>query len=301
ISSTKLSAYNTKFYSNKVYENEAYRDGGGIYIKGFSPIIYNSLIVNNTSTDDGGGIYDTNSVSKYYNCTIADNNADEGGGYFSPNTSASSSFYNDIVWDNSPDDVEYNGNPPNASSGKYSYCDIGSFTNMPNNYNINANPKFTTYNGIDYLPSNISTPTSPCINSGDNIPGFFHSTYDLRGTPYLRTVNQIDMGAYEYPANGSYKIAKTDSSNTVLDFDNIMVFPNPVESYYNIRLISETKCKVEIMLINSFGKNVYSSELLLVEGDNLIQFQRGQLSDGIYYLKINSAIFDSKFTKIIFK
>ena len=290
-----------EIYLNSIYyDNTAFSDGGGIFMKSSStPTIHNCLIANNIATGDGGGIFMDDASAKVYNCTVSDNTATSGDGVYSINT-ANPVFINDIIY---PDDVLIDGNPP-QDNYLFQNCDMttstwwGSFNH--DDGNIDDDPQFTSYGGYDYLPSNISSPVSPCIGAGQTISGFTQPTYDLRGN-YYRTVGQIDIGAFEHPGNQSYKIAKPDSIFNELISDQFIVYPNPVKSYFIVLWYSESEGNVTFNLINTLGEIVYSSEFSLIEGENFLQIDRQQLPAGIYYLKLNSSTIDSKVVKILFE
>lgn len=287
-------------YNNFIQDNTALDNGGGIYMWYLdnNSVFYNNLITGNEAGDYGGGIYLDESSPKIYNCTVSDNTASSGDGVYSAYT-ANPVFINDIIY---PDEVIIDGFAPKDWTTMFLNCDIDTWYSPFNNYygNISDDPQFVTYGGFDYLPRN-TAPVSPCIGAGQTIPSFTQPTFDLRGTPYSRTVSQIDMGTFEHPGNQSYKIAKHDSNINELSSDRIVIYPNPIESYFNILMHSEVEGNVNINLINSLGKTVYSSEFFLNEGDNFLQVERNQLPTGIYYLKLNSASFDSKFVKILFE
>jgi len=291
-----------KIFSNIINENDADGSGGGIYMWSVNnnTFIHNNLIAENTSSSTGGGIFMDESEPNVYNCTITENTASNGGdGVFALSLGQYTSFINDIIW---PDTflIDYYYYPDDINS-PFKNCDLYKWNSFNyNDGNLNADPRFVNCGGFDYLPRN-TTPISPCIEAGQTITGgFTQPTYDLRGNNY-RTVSQIDMGAFEHPGDQSYKIADPESSITTEISDEIFVYPNPLENYFNLVVNSEDEGNVEINLINSLGKTVYSSEYLLHEGDNFLQLERQEWPSGIYFLEINLTSFESKVYKILFE
>jgi parallel beta-helix repeat protein/predicted outer membrane repeat protein len=311
---------NVTIHSSILHGNSALSNGGGIYMEDLSnsPILYNNQISYNVSTaSNGGGIYIDDSNPKIYNCTVADNECDNqsgyaGGVYF--DASSSPVFINTIAWWNIPanTDMKENGADPSpTSTGLYDFCDFRNFTSASGN-NIIADPLFVDHTNGDYRISKITGAGSPCIDKGsDGISGgFTYPAYDIRGTGYDRKVdiygytNEIDMGAYEYeyddPGDPHYRIVKSDSNSIDFKDFEMIVYPNPVESFYSLLLYSESEGKGSVQLYNSVGKEVFSKNLNIIEGENFYQFARNDLSGGIYYLQLRLQSGKTKTMKLIF-
>jgi predicted outer membrane repeat protein len=155
--------------------------------------IDNCLFSNNYAARHGGSILLINSTNvKIYNNTFVNNTSGAGGSgnaiQVSNTTTTSATVKNCIFYNNGPNtyDVTYNG----ASTLSIENC-LGSTlfgTSMSNN--LSGNPQF-----VDFANGNLNLLcTSPAVNMGD-ATGLTIPSTDLNGDP--RTLNTIDMGAYE--------------------------------------------------------------------------------------------------------
>jgi len=142
--------------------------------------------------------------------------------------------------------------------------------------------------GYDYQ----LTSASPAINAGTALG----SIYDISpGSPFsLTPVAQyvdsasmeprvtvggvIDIGAYEYgtAVNGISSIAPSSP--------DVLVYPNPSPGSFNVKLLASGHVNVQLIDLN--GQLIYAGEIL---GNEKISFETGNLSAGIYLLKIENA------------
>ena len=109
--------------------------------------------IRNGNDFSGGGIYCSSSAPTITNCTISENSADYGGGlycYISDPT-----ITNCILWGDHPEEITLNGSSPTLT-----YCNIEG--DYPGEGNIDANPRFRSVRGFDY----VLCPGSPCIDAG---------------------------------------------------------------------------------------------------------------------------------------
>ncbi len=179
--------------NNSVESVWGYDWGGGIHCDMFSaPTITNCVISENWAGTGflylegyGGGIgsYYESSKPVVTNCTITENSARWGSGIACH--SASPRLTNCILWNERLDEV-YGGSP------------ILTYTNVQSGYrgqgNIDADPKFRSIKGFDY----VLWPGSPCIDSGtgddDSVDW---SALNLRYGSFNSAAP--DMGAYGGP------------------------------------------------------------------------------------------------------
>ena len=82
---------------------------------------------------------------------------------------------------------------------------------------------------------------------------------------------------------------------------SVSTYPNPVIDRLNINLTSVSKEKVQLMILNQLGQSVYSSNELKESGNSLISINTAPLSEGLYFIRIqtgSNGSYTSKFTKI---
>lgn len=120
-------------------------------------------------------------------CTLSENGAAHFGGRISSYDDAAPRLTDCILWGDTLDEIyRYSGSP------SLSYCDVqGGYAVQGK---IDANPKFSSYAGYDY----VLRPGSPCIDAGtgedDGVDwGSIHSRYGDFNT------SLPDLGAYGGP------------------------------------------------------------------------------------------------------
>lgn len=170
-----------------VVGNRAVSGGGVSFYGAFFPTLTNVLITRNASTErDGGGLFFHECFDPIIDhCTIVDNRAATTGGAIR-NRVTSTEMTNSILWGNAPDVVSGSGGLAAQ------HCDIQG--GWPGHGNLDADPRFTDYDGIRYLLS----PNSPAIDAGigeaDGIDwGSLHPGYGRANGP------DSDMGAFGGP------------------------------------------------------------------------------------------------------
>jgi hypothetical protein len=166
--------------------------GAGLYLRNAIEV-RNCVIVKNVADHYGGGIRCADfAAPRLFNCTITNNSAYLGGGVYA-SSFGDSAIRNTILWSNTPEEI-YNY----AGNCRFDYCDILGGWNGSGN--IDADPRFLSYHGFDYLPGI----GSPCIDAGD--PGESDQIYDAHpawpaGYP---DGARSDIGAYGGPENGGW-------------------------------------------------------------------------------------------------
>ena len=181
-----------------IRSNRVYQHGGGVFINS-GGILRSCLIVDNSADLTGGGAF------CYYggaldSCTMTANTAapSGGGGMRCHN---GGTLNNCIVWNN-PD----GGNVYDGISGTWmNCCTTPSIGTSP----ITNDPLFVAVG--DYRLQ----PTSPCINTGTNLPWMVGAT-DLDGNPRIADA-VADIGAYEYVAPGFAPVAVTLPATAMLN------------------------------------------------------------------------------------
>lgn len=170
---------------------------------GGSPTVINCVFRANSGIDGGGGMRNWDgSNPTVANCTFSGNSGGmlNDGGYptvtnctFSGNSGVGVfsrvgdlTMTNCIVWSNSGSEIYIM-----SGSATVAYCDVEG--GWPGTGNIDADPVFVDAAGGDFHLS----PSSPCLDAGDNgaVPSWL--TTDLDGNPRIQGA-AVDMGVYEF-------------------------------------------------------------------------------------------------------
>ncbi|MAE70563.1 MAG: hypothetical protein CME06_08860 [Gemmatimonadetes bacterium] len=172
--------------------NSSDDSGGGLYCDNSSPTLTSCAITGNSAINDGGGLYGRSSAPTLNNCTIAGNSTSEDGGGLYLSVS-SPTLTNCILWANYPQEI-YN----------YAGTLVLTYSNIYGGWfgegNINADPRFVSYRGYDYL----LRPISPCVDAGD--PTVEDAIYDWhpRWPAWYPNGARSDMGAMGGPGNAGW-------------------------------------------------------------------------------------------------
>lgn len=112
----------------------------------------------------------------------------------------------------------------------------------------------------------------------DNLP--------LPGTSYYRLL-QVDK-------NGKSQYSSIVSVTIKLNGD-IIIFPNPVNSYVNLKIQSNVSGKANLQVADITGKVLLQQQKSIMQGENSIAIPASSLTKGIYVLKV----IQDNFTKSI--
>lgn len=138
-----------------------------------------------------------------------------------------------------------------------------------------------------------------------NEPGATYQWYDCKGSGIL--INGATQQSYTPVVSGSYfvKITKNSCSvlspciqfylssiNSILELENISLFPNPSESVFTFKT-SSGKNIGQITIYDLAGNIVYN---LFSEGDNTIETNLKHLNSGLYYAVLQ---IDGKFYRVL--
>jgi len=184
--------------------NWAIESGGAIHNLTSDITVVNGAFIANESWHISGAVYSGGGNSRMVNCTLSGNVAPDGGGAVYVDAGAIE-LSNCILWGDSPNEI--------TGPAEVDHSDVeGGHEGVGN---IDADPHFAAPASGDYRLS----PSSPCIDRGDNAAVPVGVTIDLDGFP--RFVDDpakpdawsgqppiVDMGAYEYQADGD--LVRTD-------------------------------------------------------------------------------------------
>ena len=180
-------AFNGILYNCTLTDNRATHAGGGTY----GGILYNCTLSGNSAAL-GGGAYQ----ATMYNCVLSGNSAALGGG------ACNGALYNCIVYYNT---AENYGATWDANVTLVHTCTT---PDPGGTRNITDEPQFMNAAAGDYR----LLPSSPCVDAGINQDWMIGAT-DLAGNPRILN-GTVDMGAYEFAFQGSFKIWLQGSYDT---------------------------------------------------------------------------------------
>ena len=132
-----------------------------------------------------------------------------------------------------------------------------------NSYNALGNDGYRFNKSINY-PTNFAV-------SQEVADALFHNSDHIPVT--MELLVQYNIGVNEYPEN-------------VLNFD---VFPNPASKDINIRFYQDNLGKAKILLFNTLGQTVYSSDIFIDDCLTEHVINVDNLPKGLYFLKITNA------------
>ncbi|MDA8775855.1 right-handed parallel beta-helix repeat-containing protein, partial [Opitutales bacterium] len=196
------------FANTRVLGNEANSSGsssaGFIYLNsGVTSSLFVNCVFSGNKSHGRNGVYRPNGMSRFVNCTFSGNQALAEGGITLMFSGDSIDISNCILWDNSGgtvNDIYVNGGSATVNNSLFNPSHSDGTISGSNN--INSNPLFTDFNGLDNILGTLDDnlvlqSTSPAIDVGSNSVSNYVNT-DLNG----RTRDgSPDLGAYEYSGN----------------------------------------------------------------------------------------------------
>lgn len=241
-------------------------NGAGLYLirsNDWDCSISNSLFANNTSGHFGGGLAISDSSPLVSNLTVVGNHSigvNCGGIFFYQHSSPE--MWNCIVYGNTnevplEEPVQMWSWTYDDFAPEFHNCLVQfGFDHISNNETIHvyencidADPLFANMEAEDYH----LTAGSPCIDAGSpETPEVILSGLDLDGNERVKG-SRIDMGAYEFSAEGVQETAQNEQ--------NLCVVGNPItsESYAEIKL--DKTCELTVMLVSIDGKLLTQNNL----------------------------------------
>lgn len=116
-------------------------------------------------------------------------------------------------------------------------------------------------------------------NSSDKLSYTFLDAAPGNKTNFYRLKMADIDGAFTYS-----RIIAVKNTNSV----GIELFPNPVNDVLQVQLASDKKEIATITITDATGKNVYSKQSALNEGNNAMSIPVWQLSKGLYHISIST-------------
>lgn len=103
--------------------------------------------------------------------------------------------------------------------------------------------------------------------------------------PYIKTLNNKKIKAMNLSYNG---IIGLDESAITNNIDCIYAFPNPTKDFANLMVKLKIPQFVNVKLYDVKGNTIYNNNVYLNEGENLLNFNLGDLVAGSYIVSIYS-------------
>lgn len=178
---------------------------------------------------------------------------------------------------------------------------------LPGNYPVQM--RVTTTTGINAIVSSIIYVTC----SADNIIPCGNNKVIVCHVPPGNPANAHEICVSEQSANNhmsnhdldylgycdcstSSESAQTGDVLTLLDNQNhVEIYPNPIIDELHVKLWSEGKESIRLLMIDITGKLLSSNDQQAIKGENLFFLDVSNLKDGLYLLRVQSETRDEVF------
>ena len=107
-------------------------------------------------------------------------------------------------------------------------------------------------------------------------------------TAYVVTVT--DVNGCSATANITVSVQVCAGISSILESNDILVFPNPANDFLNIQINTKVK-QLDVEILNIQGQIVYYDKTGIVSGNYVKQIDVSSLAKGIYYLKVTEERF----------
>lgn len=123
---------------------------------------------------------------------------------------------------------------------------------------------------------------------------------DFTPITFDRNINYLGVSTDNYFSNGSLRIDGLHNDRRVIHSANILTFvsvsPNPSKDNFNLNIKANEKVKGDIIIRDLTGQQVLSENYSFEKGENYLNFNLNELSNGNYYIELHS---DGKFIESI--
>lgn len=150
------------------------------------------------------------------------------------------------------------------------------------------------------LPNTVGMEISP-ETMGKTISKDFEFTFDLKNPRIFSSVENMAAVVFlqntltkeviqaRYLADGVNDTSIIVENRPVEHIQkHLSVYPNPVTERCLISFVSSSRTQAELTIVDMQGKTVFSRRILLNEGENLFETETGNLSSGLYFVRIHS-------------
>jgi hypothetical protein len=105
--------------------------------------------------------------------------------------------------------------------------------------------------------------------------------YSLIKYTVINATNASDSTQFSIKYN-----APSGINDNYLSFAKMDIFPNPAKDNFTVKLNFKKNEKSNVVIFNSIGCEVFSTEVYLTEGTNFVPININNLNTGVYFLKI---------------
>ncbi len=135
-------------------------------------------------------------------------------------------------------------------------------------------------------PCAISNVTFPVVTQHDSAIGPVIAEYNTLDLPVTATTVNATANGY------TQTMKDVCNPNAIAEVNNSMsfeVYPNPATDVVNVTVYSQNNTEAQISICNYMGQAVQSFNAGITTGKNSFALNLGNLSSGMYYVRINNA------------
>jgi len=104
----------------------------------------------------------------------------------------------------------------------------------------------------------------------------------------LSTGGTFPLDAVSSGNTGMAAIFNSTINSNEIKATALNIYPNPTTGNINLNLSLENDSEAQVLIVNRLGQTVYNNQVQLVKGDNQFNLNLDNLSNGSYYLKLET-------------
>jgi hypothetical protein len=108
------------------------------------------------------------------------------------------------------------------------------------------------------------------------------------GQATLKVKGMNDCGEGEFSSELVVNVGSSFGVGELEDDFNASIYPNPNDGTFVVELKSVVKEHVNLRVVNAYGNTVYQQENIDISGENRIEMNMGEFSEGVYFLIIDN-------------
>jgi hypothetical protein len=179
---------------------------------------------------------------------------------------------------------------PSITSGPAS---VDNYVATTSTYNCSNDPNATTYEWA-VTPAEAGTTTST------GTAGTFTWATDYTGAVQVTVKGINDCGTSDFSDAFATTIYSSQGVNENAGSKQLVIYPNPTEGKITLSLSGNRSVTGELTVTDATGATVYGLKGMTIQGGSNTTLDLGQLSKGIYSVKLSSKT-DIYYGKVIIK